>query len=108
MLSIRRCVCLGLFLAAAGLSAVAAQAQGSATGIAGVVVSKQSGQAVPDATVTVDGGSATATTNGAGRFRVNAPTGEIILVVKAPGFLDLRTAGVASPAPVKPRRSRST
>ena len=95
MLSIRRCVCLGLFLAAAGLSAVAAQAQGSATGIAGVVVSKQSGQAVPDATVTVDGGSATATTNGAGRFRVNAPTGEIILVVKAPGFLDLRTAGIA-------------
>jgi outer membrane receptor for ferrienterochelin and colicin len=43
----------------------------------------------------VDGGSATATTNGAGRFRVSAPTGEIILVVKAPGFLDLRTAGIA-------------
>ena len=95
MLSIRRCVCLGLFVAAAGLSAVPAQAQGSATGIAGVVVSKQSGQAVPDATVTVDGGGATATTNGAGRFRLNAPTGDVILVVKAPGFLDLRTAGIA-------------
>jgi len=91
----RRCVWLGLLLAGAGLSAAVAQAQGQATGIAGIVVSKQSGQAVPDATVAVQGGSATATTNGAGRFRVDAPTGEVVLVVKAPGFLDLRTAGIA-------------
>src|SRR5580765_1203953 len=95
MLLMRRCVWLGLLLAGAGFSAAVAQAQTQATGISGIVVSKQSGQAVPDATVAVQGGSATATTNGAGRFRVDAPTGEVVLVVKAPGFLDLRTAGIA-------------
>jgi hypothetical protein len=53
MLNIRRCVCFGLFLAMAGLSAPAARAQGSGSGIAGIVVSKQSGQAVPGAIVAV-------------------------------------------------------
>src|SRR5215468_5606501 len=96
MFSIRKYVCVGLFLAGAELfPTTAAQAQGSGTGIAGIVVSKQSGQAVADATVAVEGGSATATTNAGGRFRIDAPAGEIILLVKAPGFLDLRTAAVA-------------
>src|SRR5215467_5395747 len=96
MFSIRKCVWVGLFLAAAELlSVAAAQAQGSGTGIAGIVVSKQSGQAVPDAIVTVVGGSAMATTNAGGRFRIDAPAGEVVLLVKAPGFLDLRTAAVA-------------
>jgi len=66
----------------------------SSTGIAGTVVSKQTGQAVPDATVTVEAGRATATSNGAGRFRLDVPAGDVILVVQAPGFLDLRTAGI--------------
>jgi len=96
MFSVRGCIRTCLILAATQLiAATAAQAQSSGTGIAGIVVSKQSGQAVPDATVSVVGGSATATTNGAGRFRLDAPAGEVVLVVKAPGFLDLRTAAVA-------------
>jgi iron complex outermembrane recepter protein len=90
MLNVRRCVCIGVFLVMAGLSAASAWAQGSV--VSGVVVSKQSGQPVADATVSVEGGSATATTNAAGRFRLNAASGEVALVVKAPGFLDLRTA----------------
>src|SRR5262249_30049857 len=72
-----------------------AQAQSSGTGITGIVVSRQSGQAVPDATVAVEGGTSTATTNAGGRFRIDAPAGEVVLLVKAPGFLDLRTAAVA-------------
>src|SRR5215468_365739 len=96
MFSIRKYVCVGLFLAGAELfPTTAAQAQASGTGIAGIVVSKQSGQAVADATLAVEGGSATATTNAGGRFRIDAPAGEIILLVKAPGFLDLRTAAIA-------------
>jgi iron complex outermembrane receptor protein len=96
MVSIRGCVRFGLILAAAQLFvAVAAQAQSSGTGIAGIVVSKQSGQPVPGASVAIQsGGSATATTNGAGRFRIDAPAGEVVLLVKAPGFLDLRTAAI--------------
>ena len=95
MLSIRKCVWVGLFLAAAELLSVAvAQAQASGTGIAGIVVSKQSGQGVADATIGVEGGSASATTNAGGRFRIDAPAGEVVLLVKAPGFLDLRTAAV--------------
>jgi len=96
MFSIRKCVWVGLFLAAAELfTAAVAQAQASGTGIAGIVVSKQSGQAVADATLAVEGGSATAATNAGGRFRIDAPAGEVVLLVKAPGFLDLRTAAVA-------------
>jgi len=57
MFSIRKCVWVGLFLAAAELfPSAAAQAQGSGTGIAGIVVSKQSGQAVADAAIAVEGG----------------------------------------------------
>src|SRR5580765_299047 len=95
MLNVRGLVWVGVLLAAAGLYAAPAQAQGSGTGISGVVVSKQSGQAVPDATVSLERGGSTVTTNGAGRFRLDAPAGEVVLVVKAPGFLDLRTTEVA-------------
>jgi outer membrane cobalamin receptor len=95
MLNIRRGVWIVLFLAGAELFSVAvAQAQGSGSGIAGIVVSKLSGQAVADATVVVDGGSVTATTNAGGRFRIDAQAGEVVLLVKAPGFLDLRTAAI--------------
>src|SRR5215471_6301217 len=97
MFSIRKCVWVGLFLAAAELlSVAAAQAQGSEAGIAGIVVSKQSGQAVANATIAVEGGSATATSNAGGRFRIDAPAGEVVLLVKAPGFLDLRTSDVSA------------
>src|SRR5262245_44677290 len=95
MLNMRGCVLwIGLFAVAAELSVVSAQAQDSGTAVAGIVVSKQSGQAVPGATVTVESGSATATTNAGGRFRVEAPSGEVVLLVKAPGYLDLRTAAI--------------
>ncbi len=50
--------CALLLTLSAGVSA----AQGPQSGIAGVVVSKQSGGPVSDAVVAVDGGSQTATT----------------------------------------------
>ena len=73
------------------LSTAASAAQGTQTGIAGIVVSKQSGRPVPDAVVAVDGRGLMATTNGAGRFRLDVPAGPTFLTVKAPGFLDLHT-----------------
>ena len=95
MLSIRRCVCLGLFLTAAGLSAVAARRR--------VLQPVSPGSWCPNSQVRPCqtrrspsmAGARPPRRTGQGRLRVNAPTGEIILVVKAPGFLDLRTAGIA-------------
>jgi iron complex outermembrane receptor protein len=79
------------------LNVVRIAAQTSSAGIAGVVVSKQSGQAVVGAEVSVEGGSPTVTTAGGGRFRLDAlPAGRIVLVVKAPGFLELRAGDVVT------------
>src|SRR5690242_8209696 len=78
------------------LSVVRIVAQGS-SGVAGVVISKQSGQPVVGAEVSVEGGSQRATTDGGGRFRLEGlPPGRVVLVVKAPGFLELRTAELSA------------
>lgn len=77
------------------LSASVSAAQGPQSGISGIVVSKQSGRPVSDAVVAVDGGRQTATTNGAGRFRLDVPAGQAVLVVRATGFLELRTPAVS-------------
>jgi outer membrane receptor protein involved in Fe transport len=77
--------------------AAPAAAQAGSAGISGAVVSKQSGQPVAGATVSVEGGSLTAQTTAGGRFRIDGvPDGPVVLVVKAPGFLDLRTADVSA------------
>jgi outer membrane receptor protein involved in Fe transport len=94
MIRIRLAVAL-IFLAYAS----AGIAQSSSTGIAGTVVSKQSGQAVADAIVSVAGSQHTARTTAGGRFRIEGvPDGPVVLVVKAPGFLDTRTADISAVA----------
>src|SRR5262249_24997573 len=86
------------FLAYAS-AAIAQSSSTSATGIAGTVVSKQSGQAVADAAVSVAGSQHTARTSAGGRFRIEGvPAGPVVLVVKAPGFLDTRTADLSAVA----------
>jgi iron complex outermembrane receptor protein len=77
-----------LFNGAGFETRVEAQGTGSITG---TVVARRGGGAVTDAIVTVDGTSLTAVTNGVGRFRIDGVSaGNVILVVQAPGFLDLR------------------
>jgi outer membrane receptor protein involved in Fe transport len=79
------------------LNVVRIGAQAGAGRITGVVVSKPSGQAIAGAEVSVEGGSLKAVTAGGGRFRLDGlPVGPVVLVVKAPGFLELRTADVAA------------
>ena len=59
--------------------------------VAGIVVARESGQAVADATVTIEGTVRVSVTNAVGRFRVDdVPAGQVILVVRAAGFLELR------------------
>src|SRR5689334_24129942 len=82
---------------ASSLNVVRIAAQGNAARITGVVVSKQSGQVVAGAQVSVAGGSQKAATAGGGRFVLdNLPPGPVVLVVKAPGFLELRTADLSA------------
>jgi iron complex outermembrane receptor protein len=79
--------------------AVGAAAQASSAVISGAVVSKHSGQAIADATVWIEGGSLAARTTAGGRFRIDGvPAGPVVLVVKAAGFLDLRTTDVSARA----------
>ena len=59
--------------------------------IAGTVVARENGQAVADATITIEGPVRVAVTNAVGRFRMDdVPAGQVVLVVWASGFLKLR------------------
>ena len=79
------------------LNVVRIAAQSSSAGVAGVVVSKQSGQAIVGAEVSVESGSQKAVTGGGGRFRLDGlAAGRLVLVVRAPGFLELRSSDVAA------------
>jgi iron complex outermembrane receptor protein len=96
MSRISRILPIALTALACGAAAVA---QSSSTGIAGTVVSKHSGQAVAEAVVSVAGSQQTARTTAGGRFRIEGvPPGPVVLVVKAPGFLDTRTADIFAAA----------
>ena len=88
---------------------VRAQAQNSATGaVAGSVAVRQSGQPVPGALVSLEGTSLTAVSNQTGRFRIeNVPSGSVMLVVQAPGFVDMRTPAPFRSAPATRRRLTS-
>ncbi len=96
---------LGLSLAlligfGAGINQRVAVAQGAQTGtIAGTVVAREDRQAVPEAVVTVEGTALAAFTNAVGRFRIDGVrAGEVLLVVQASGFLELRVPGLQVPA----------
>ena len=67
--------------------------------ITGGVTARASGQPVAGATVAVEGTPLTATTSAVGRFRIdNVNAGPVVLVVKAPGFLDLRVPNLQATA----------
>ena len=78
------------------LLGAASDARAQATGIvAGTVVARVDGQAVAGAVVQVEGADLVAVTNAVGRFTLDAvPAGPVVLMVVAPGFLDLRTPAV--------------
>ena len=70
----------------------AGRAQSAQAGtIAGTVVAREDRQAVAEAVVVIEGTSLTAITNAIGRFRIeNVPPGDVVLIVQASGFLELR------------------
>jgi iron complex outermembrane recepter protein len=63
--------------------------------VAGTVTARAGGQPVAGAIVAVDGKSLSTVAGGTGRFQIlNVPAGAAVLIVKAPGFLDLRSTAV--------------
>ena len=60
----------------------------------GSVRGRRDGRAVRDAVITVDGTSITAVSNDLGRFRLEIPPGNVLLVIDAPGFLPARAAAI--------------
>ena len=88
------------FLLLAGLvagfdvSVIAAQGVRPGT-IFGTIVSRENGQVVPESVVTIESTGLTAVTNAIGRFQIdNVPPGEVALIVRGPGFLELRLSRV--------------
>ena len=64
--------------------------------IAGTVTSKDGGQAIAGATVTLTGTSGSAITNDGGRFRIESlRPGSIGLTVKAPGYLEMQVTDIS-------------
>jgi iron complex outermembrane receptor protein len=81
-----------------------ARAQGGGI-VEGSVVGKDDGRAVAGAFVAVEGQSLSATTNGGGRFRLGGITAsQVVLIVSAPGFLELHVPNVAVGAGAPPLR----
>lgn len=71
----------------------AAGAQPAAV-VTGTVVARESGQPLANATVTVEGSNAMAVTTGVGRFELPLAATPANLVVRAPGYLEMRVAAV--------------
>ena len=82
------------------LSVERAAAAQAASVLSGTVVARETDRPIADATVTVEGSNVTATTNAVGRFELPAPAGQAALVVRAPGYLDMRVPGVQAQAPL--------
>ena len=79
-----------------GLAQAGQAPQGSGAGaLAGSVAVRQSGQPVPGAVVSLEGTPLTAVVNTTGRFRIdNVPPGSVMVVVRAPGFLDAHAGAI--------------
>jgi len=91
-----RCSYLTGMLALLGVCATGLRAQAPQTGIIdGSVVDRITGNAVPDALISVEGTSLTTTANAFGRFELSGlSTGEAIVLIEARSFLPLRVPGV--------------
>src|SRR4051794_15559446 len=84
----------GVWLFAGVAWAQAAPGPGAGA-VAGSVAVRQSGQPVPGAVVTLEGTSFSAVVNTTGRFRIdNVPPGSVMLVVRAPGFVDAHAGAI--------------
>lgn len=80
--------------AAFDASVIAAQGAQSGT-ITGTIVAREDGRVVSEAVVTVESSGLTAVANTLGRFRIdNVPAGELALIVRRSGFLELRLSRV--------------
>lgn len=77
----------------------AGAAQGQAA-LTGTVVARATGQPVVNATVAVEGSSASVSTNGVGRFQLSGPSGPVTLIVTAPGYLEMRVPDAQAPTPL--------
>ncbi len=63
--------------------------------IDGIVIDSVTGDAVPDAQISIEGSGVTTTANAFGRFILSGiATGQAIVLIEAPGFLTLRVPGV--------------
>ena len=89
---------IALYVSCVGLLAMPATVFAQAGSIAGTVVAQADGEPAAQAVVVVEGTSLTAVTNGVGRFRLaGVPSGAVVLVVQAPGFLELRVPNIQVP-----------
>ena len=112
VLELRKSVWAATVLATFAFSnaAWAGQAPPGATGaIAGSVAQRQSSQPVPGAVVSLEGTSLTAVATATGRFRIdNVPPGSVMVVVRAPGFLDAHVGAVRCGPAIRPRWTSSS
>jgi outer membrane receptor protein involved in Fe transport len=74
-------------------------AQTPAGSLSGTVVARATGQPIPNATITVEGGGSATMSNGLGRFELPLP-GPTTLVISAPGYLELRVADAQPQMPL--------
>ena len=89
---------IALYLVCVGLFAMPATVFGQAGSIAGTVVGQADGEPAAQAAVVVEGTNLATVTNGVGRFRLDdVPSGAVVLLVQAPGFLELRVPNVQVP-----------
>src|SRR4051812_6851004 len=80
---------------AAGVCLAGSEARAQTNPLAGTVISRVGGQPIAGAIVAIEGTNVSSASNAAGRFRLDAAAaGPVVLVVKAPGFLDLRVPDV--------------
>ncbi len=79
-----------------GLSITEVSAQTGQTGIIdGSVVDRVTGEAVSDAVISIEGSNLRTTVSAIGRFELsNIASGEVVVLIEAPGFLPLRIPGV--------------
>ena len=89
-------VCALWIVTGIAVGALTAVAQDAPLGsIQGTAVARAAGRAVPGAVIQVEGTAMSTVANAVGRFAIdNVTTGETVIVVQAPGFLDLRVPGL--------------
>ncbi len=90
-------VALGL----AALTFDVREARAQSETISGAIVARGTGSPVPDAVVIIDGTSRAGVASVFGHFTIDqVTTPSVVLIVRAPGFLELRVPGVRAATPI--------